>query len=170
MRIIFPNGVTVEINGVEEIAAAMPAVAALANQVPSPVTTLFPMPETITVHRTEPIAPQPEVAEPSPVTINRVRPKSMYVTDVEAAVMRVVRQFPEGITAQEVADLLDRDFSQVMSALWRIRTQRPFRDSPDALLVKISNNRVRATPMGAKIKILTSQRPNYVNPDLGWLP
>jgi hypothetical protein len=93
----------------------------------------------------------------------------MYVTEIEAVVMRVVRQFPEGITSQDIADLLDRDVQQVMSALYRLSSQRPFKDSADRLLVRISGNRVRATALGAKVKLLTSQRPNYVNPGLGWV-
>ena len=167
MKITFPNGVMVEINGVEEITAALPAVAGLANQTPSPETTLFPLPEKVTVRRPAPVdLPEPEKIAPT----SRVRPKSMYVTEIEATVMRVVRQFPEGITSQDIADLLERDVQQVMSALWRLGSQRPTKDSVDRLLVRISGNRVRATQLGAKVKLLTSQRPNYVNPGLGWTP
>lgn len=164
MKITFPNGVTVEIDGVEEIAAAMPSLAALANQAVLPETTA---PEKVTVRRPTPVAlPEPEQTAPA----SRVRPRSMYVTEIEATVMRVVRQFPEGITSQDIADLLERDVQQVMSALWRLGSQRPTKDSVDRLLVRISGNRVRATPLGAKVKLLTSQRPNYVNPGLGWTP
>jgi hypothetical protein len=159
MKITLPNGVTVELTGVEEITAALPSLAGLSIPVPSPAP--------VTVHRPEPITPEPEKAETA--TASRVRPKSMYVTEIEAVVMRVVRQFPEGITSQDIADLLDRDVQQVMSALYRLSSQRPFRDSADRLLVRISGNRVRATALGAKVKLLTSQRPNYVNPGLGWV-
>ena len=142
----------------------MPSLAALANQAVLPETTA---PEKVTVRRPAPVAlPEPEQA----ATASRVRPRSMYVTEIEATVMRVVRQFPEGITSQDIADLLERDVQQVMSALWRLGSQRPTKDSVDRLLVRISCNRVRATPLGAKVKLLTSQRPNYVNPGLGWTP
>jgi len=162
MKITFPNGVTVEITGVEEITAALPAVAGLAGQVPAPETTLFPLPETVTVHR-----PDPVVTDTA--TVHRARPRQMYVTDIEATVMRVLKQFPDGITAEEIAALLDREVQQISSALWRLRTQRPFKGSLDVLLVKSSNDRFLATPLGMKVKLLVSLRPNYVNPGAGWV-
>ena len=63
MKITFPNGVTVEIDGVEEITAAMPSLAALANQAVLPETTA---PEKVTVRRPAPVAlPEPEQAAPA---------------------------------------------------------------------------------------------------------
>jgi hypothetical protein len=164
MKITFPNGVTVEITGGEEIAAALPAVAGLAGlaeQVTAPETIPTPVPATV--------MPSPPAPTPIAATPHRARPKQMYVTDIEATVMRVLKQFPDGITAGDIAALLDLKVEQVNSTLWRLRTQRPFKGSLDVLLVKSSNDRFLATPLGMKVKLLVSLRPNYVNPGAGWV-
>lgn len=76
MKITFPNGVTVELTGVEEIVAAMPAVAALAGQadhqpVPQPAPVLVPEPSPPVMtnghrsHRRTPNPRSPRAAGPT---------------------------------------------------------------------------------------------------------
>jgi hypothetical protein len=179
MKIVHAHGVTcIVLENIDEMPSALAMLPMFdeqatveivqTNYVPSvtPPIPVPPIPEPIVVSRPESIVPEKTDAVVAPTT--KVRPKSVYVTEFEMNIMRVMRQFPDGITSPEIATLLDAQINHVSAHLWRLRTQRPYADTVDPLVVKVKNKRFKVTPLGMRLKLLVSSRPNYPNLVLGW--
>ena len=112
-------------------------------------------------------APGPEVPE-TPKPANRRRPTSVFVTEEEAASVRLLRQHPEGMTAAQIGKAIGKPSNSTAMILWRLRTKRPSNDTTLPLVTKVSNGRHRVTALGSKINLKISGRPNYENRKLGW--
>jgi len=162
-----PDGTVTRLSGVDELPAVMPLIVGgvvTVSVVEQVATAPAPAPVQQFIEGME-VPGTPAAPEASP---RRSRPKSVYLTDSEADILRVIRRFPDGITTPEIATLLDVQVNHVSAHLWRLRTQRPYADTTDPLVVKVKDKRFRVTPLGVRLKLLVATRPMAHNHELGW--
>jgi hypothetical protein len=154
MKITFPNGVTVELTGVEEIMAAMPAVASLAGQ-PEPQPT--PVPESVTStngHRRRQ-TPNPPVPEGR-------WPDLIFLTEAWNETYQLLRQYPEGLTSEELGVGMGVETDIASGRAMRIRDASP--------LIEMTEGVHRLTQIGADptLRVEIHHNPSPANKKLGW--
>lgn len=170
-----PDGTVTRLSGVEELPAVMPLIVSgvvTVSVVGQVATAPLPVPAFVPAQRLvrqfiEGMEIPGGPAAPG-ATPRRSRSRSVYLTESEADILRVMRQFPDGITTPEIATLLDVQVNHVSAHLWRLRTQRPYADTTDPLVVKVKDKRFRVTPLGMRLKLLVATRPMAHNHKLGW--
>jgi hypothetical protein len=156
--------VTVELTGIEEISAALPAVAALAGQ---------PVPEM--AHRA-PTAPDPEPATPvasngqysqrrttpNPPMPEGRWPDLIFLTEAWNETYQLLRQYPEGLTAEELGIGMGITTDIASGRAMRLRDGSP--------LVELVDGVHRMTPIGADptLRVKIHQNPSPVNKKMGW--
>jgi hypothetical protein len=180
ITLTYANGTVTELSGVDELTAVMPlivggvATVSVRDQVPAPAPVPIPA-VVVAAPVVAPRAPSPP-AEPTlpglflpepAATVNR-RPRSVYLTENEVQIMRVIRQFPDGISSPDIAHLLDAQVSHTSFNVFQLRTKRPSADTTDPLVVKVSGGRFKATALGMRLKLLVAGRPMAANRELGW--
>lgn len=163
MKITFPNGVTVELTGVEEIVAAMPAVAALAGQadhqpVPQPAPVLVPEPSPPVMtngHRSHRRTPNP------PVPSGRW-PDLIYLTEAWNETYQLLRQYPEGLTSEELGVGMGIEMDIASGRAMRLRDATP--------LIEMIGGVHRLSQIGADptLRVEIHQNPSPVNKKIGW--
>lgn len=173
ITLTYANGTVTELSGVEELTAVMPLIV-------SGVATVSVRDQVVATAPTAPVVAAPAAAAalpeptipglvvPAPTTAARGRPRSVYVTENEVNIMRVLRQFPDGISTPDIAHLLDTDGNHTAANMFQLRTKRPYPDTTDPLVVKVSGGRFKATPLGMRLKLIVTDRPMAANRDLGW--
>lgn len=116
-------------------------------------------------------APGPDPAPALPVVQAlkaKKRPSEVYVTDIESQVIRLLRQHPEGLTSPQIAKLLDTTVSKASVTVWRLRAERPTKDTTTPLVTKVTDGRHLVTALGKGLRLIVVKRPNYDNAKLGW--
>lgn len=116
-------------------------------------------------------APGPDPAPALPVVQAlraKKRPGEVYVTDIESQVLRLLRQHPEGLTSPQIAKLLDITVSKASVTVWRLRAERPTKDTTTPLVTKVTDGRHLVTALGKGLRLIVVKRPNYDNAKVGW--
>ena len=117
---------------------------------------------------TGPGMPVPALAKITVGPAKAKRPNEVYVTEVESQVLRLLRQHPDGLTSSQIATLLDMTVSKASVTVWRLRTERPGKDTTTPLVTKVTDGRHRVTALGKNLKLIVVKRPNFDNVKLGW--
>jgi hypothetical protein len=182
ITLTYANGTVTELSGVEELTAVMPLIVSgvatvsvrdqVAAAAPEPAAVA---PVVVAVAPAVHAAPLPDptipgLLVPAPTTVTRSRPRSVYVTENEINIMRVLRQFPDGITSAEVAELLDADPNHTSANISQLRTKRPYKDAGDPLVVPVTGGKFKVTVFGMRVKLIVAGRPMKPNRDIGWGP
>lgn len=166
VKIELPNGVTIHLEDGENIDAVLPllraadpAPARLAAEetvAPGDTISLFVKEEETAVVERQPSKPKPK------------RPTEVYVTDIENQVIRLLRQHPEGLTSPQIAQLLNITVSKASVTVWRLRAERPTKDTTTPLVTKVTDGRHLITTLGKNLKLIVVKRPNHENLRVGW--
>jgi hypothetical protein len=172
ITLTYANGTVIELSGVDELTAVMPlivggiATVSVRDQVmaPAPVTAVVPV--AVPAPAT-PTLPGLELDE-QPKPVSRARPRSVYLTEHEVNIMRVLRQFPDGISSSDIAELLDVDHNHTAANVSQLRTKRPYVDTADPLLVPVGGRRFKVTPFGMRVRMIVTRRPMKANREIGW--
>lgn len=176
MKIELPNGLTIHCESVEEFQTVLPL---LRPGDPDPAPRMASEEEAVRPGDTLSLFVKDEemTAAPAPVQDDRDddalrsrtrRPTEVYVTDIENRVLRLLRQHPEGLTSPQIARHLDVTVSKASVTAWRLRAERPFRDTTTPLVTKVTDGRHRITPLGRSLRLIVVKRPNHDNAKLGW--
>jgi hypothetical protein len=164
MKIELPNGMTIHLEGGEEIAAVVPW---LMPGDPAPAPRATTEEEAIDPGQEISLFTIREMEEAAPAARRR-RPTSVHLTDEEAQALRHLRENPEGITTAALAQTLGKAVNVTAAIVWRLRTKRPSTDTTTPLVNKVSNGRHRVTALGRSVKIMVTERPALENRKLGW--
>lgn len=173
ITLTYANGTVTELSGVEELTAVMPLIVSgvATVSVRDQVVATAPAAPVVAAPAAVAALPEPTIPGllvPAPMTAARGRPRSVYVTENEVNIMRVLRQFPDGISTPDIAHLLDTDVNHTAAHMFQLRTKRPYPDTTHPLVVKVSGGRFKATPLGMRLKLIVTERPMAANRDLGW--
>ena len=110
----------------------------------------------------------PGVPVPALPRLKTKRPSEVYVTDIESQVLRLLRQHPVGLTSPQIAEYLDVTVSKASVTVWRLRVERPARDTTTPLVTKVTDGRHLVTALGKSLRLVVVKRPNFDNTRIGW--
>lgn len=180
MKIEMKNGMIVYLEAGEDISAVLPILQQVNDEsehreISTDILNLRPQPAP-EPNKPSILSPAPRILSPEPrVPTETPNPKnsrsdrsSVFVTEDEARIIRLLRQHPEGMTSRQVADRIGLPLNVTSQIIWRLRTQRPARDTTTPLSVKITAGRHLLTPLGKNLKLLIAARPAYENRNIGW--
>lgn len=167
MKITDKNGTVYELDGVEEIRTVLPMLQASGVLAEDEVKVTAA--EAVVGHLHSFVKPAPEAPAPeAPAPKRKSRPTSVYLTEEEAQVLRLLRQHSDGLTSTEIAKIIGKPLNATSALLWRLRVHRPYEDTTTPLIIRVSSGKNRVTALGEGLKIMTARRPNYENFKLGW--
>lgn len=174
MKIKLPNGIEVTLEGVDEITAAMPALQMLTGHtvVAPPVLAVVPA---ITEDEMEDfeddeamlemglIGARTRVRVPNPPAPEGRWPDLIYLTDAWNQVYSLLKEYPEGMTSEEMAILLESDKSIVSGWSMRLRDATP--------LIMLKGRKHLLTEIGSDPTLtvkINNANPGKMNKMLGW--
>jgi hypothetical protein len=165
MKIITPSGIIIELADGETIPSGFME-RMMGNGSPA----------TVTRHHWSAEPPTPDhlpfeglIKETAP-TPSRRRPSKCYLTTIEFRAMGVMLDHPDGLTTERLAEILGVTHSAASSTLHRIRTNRPYKDTTEPLVVVVSKHIHKVTKLGARLTyaIADGRSSPRKNRNLGW--
>lgn len=165
IKITTASGLVIELADVDQLFAVMPLFMEGVGTATVQIATGEPM------QQQPPTAPADLGMLPMDVAPARKRrqPDKCYLTKTELPAMDLLLAHPKGITSADVAKRLGVTHSAAASTLNRIRTHRPYEDTTEPIITRVSNGLYRPTTLGANLTYLVGDRPAVkMNHKIGW--
>lgn len=167
MKIKLPNGVEVTLDGVDEITAALPALRILTGHTvtgpgsPQVVESVSDTSEDISPSSHATRGPTQNRTQNPPVPAGRW-PDLIYMTEEWLETLSVIRQYPEGLTSEEIGIGMGMGADLASGRVNRLRRATP--------LVEEIGGRYRMTEIGAdeSMRFEIAHNPSPKNKRLGW--